>query len=266
MRGKRAKTVISGFLGLTMTFGMVACGGGDGDELTALAEKERLYFAEHTVGHVKAKANGVTFEAGVPAKHEVYFSISDSTRFRAPTMTLTHHGGVDIEEIDKSLVASIPFDPLTGLKAFVAAVLGGIGNVRGAVVGALIMGLSEQYIVVYGSSTFRDALAFVILIGILLGIAAMTIALGLTVAIFALGPDDHGELAELVAATPGLRPTFLSPTLEGLFEAHPVPTATDCIRRTGAASTARPRSSLRVSDALPAGAWAPRVSMTLSPV
>ena len=35
VRGKWAKTVISGFLGLTMTFGMVACGGGDGDELTA---------------------------------------------------------------------------------------------------------------------------------------------------------------------------------------------------------------------------------------
>lgn len=63
-------------------------------------------------------------------------------------------------------------DPLMGLlpgmKAFVAAVLGGIGNVRGAVVGAMIMGLSEQYIVVYASSTFRDALAFVILIGILI--------------------------------------------------------------------------------------------------
>jgi len=36
-------------------------------------------------------------------------------------MTLTHHGGVDIEEFDKSLVASVPFDPLTGLKAFVVA-------------------------------------------------------------------------------------------------------------------------------------------------
>ncbi len=57
---------------------------------------------------------------------------------------------------------------LPGLKAFVAAVLGGIGNVRGAVVGALLMGLSEQYIVVYGASTFRDALAFAILIGILI--------------------------------------------------------------------------------------------------
>jgi branched-chain amino acid transport system permease protein len=54
-----------------------------------------------------------------------------------------------------------------GLKAFVAAVLGGIGNVRGAVVGSLIMGLSEQYIVTYGVPTLRDALAFAILIVIL---------------------------------------------------------------------------------------------------
>ena len=91
------------------------------DLQTALAEKERLYFAEHRVGHVAAKANGVTFEAGVPAKHEVYFSISDSTQFRAPTMTLTHMGGMDIEELDKSQVAMVPFDPLTGLKAFVVA-------------------------------------------------------------------------------------------------------------------------------------------------
>ena len=91
------------------------------DLKTALAEKERLYFAEHQVGHVRAKANGVTFEAGVPAEHEVYFSISDSTHFRAPTMTLTHRGGMDIEELDKSQLAQVPFDPLTGLKAFVVA-------------------------------------------------------------------------------------------------------------------------------------------------
>ena len=35
VRGKWAKTVISGFLGLTLTFGMAACGGGGDDELTA---------------------------------------------------------------------------------------------------------------------------------------------------------------------------------------------------------------------------------------
>src|SRR5436309_10223134 len=91
------------------------------DLKTALKEKERLYFAEHTHGNQTAKANGVTFEGAVPAEHEVYFSITDSTHFRAPTMTLTHHGGMDIEELDKSMIASVPFDALTGMKAFVVA-------------------------------------------------------------------------------------------------------------------------------------------------
>src|SRR5438477_11795641 len=91
------------------------------DLKTALKEKERLYFVEHRHGNQYAKANGVTFEGAVPAEHEVYFSITDSTHFRAPTMTLTHVGGVDIEEVDKKHVAMVPFDPLTGLKAFVVA-------------------------------------------------------------------------------------------------------------------------------------------------
>src|SRR6202171_2190195 len=91
------------------------------DLKTALKEKERLYFVEHRVGHLYAKANGVTFEGAVPADHEVYFSISDSTHFRAPTMTLTHFGGMDIEEVDPRRVAQVPFDSLTGLKAFVVA-------------------------------------------------------------------------------------------------------------------------------------------------
>jgi hypothetical protein len=53
------------------------------DLKTALQEKVRPYFVEHRHGNARAKANGVTFEAGVPAEHEVYFSISDSTEFRA---------------------------------------------------------------------------------------------------------------------------------------------------------------------------------------
>jgi len=57
---------------------------------------------------------------------------------------------------------------LFGLKAFVAAVLGGIGNLPGAVLGGLIMGLSEEMVVAYLSSTYRDALAFGLLIVILL--------------------------------------------------------------------------------------------------
>lgn len=55
-----------------------------------------------------------------------------------------------------------------GLKAFVAAVIGGIGNVPGAVVGALALGLFEEFVVAYTSSGWRDAVAFGFLIVVLL--------------------------------------------------------------------------------------------------
>lgn len=57
---------------------------------------------------------------------------------------------------------------MPGLKAFVAAVLGGIGVVPGAVVGGLLMGVTENMVVAFGSSTLRDAAAFAILIIVLL--------------------------------------------------------------------------------------------------
>tara|TARA_Y200000002_G_scaffold348097_1_gene323778 strand:+ start:210 stop:1502 length:1293 start_codon:yes stop_codon:yes gene_type:complete len=112
------KPIFKGAIGKKGKVGLV---GKVRDLKSALAEKERLYFAEHQHDNVKAKANGVTFESGVPADHEVYFSIADDSRFRAPTMTLTHRGGVDIEELGKDEVATVPFDALTGLKAFVVA-------------------------------------------------------------------------------------------------------------------------------------------------
>lgn len=63
-------------------------------------------------------------------------------------------------------------DPLMGvmpgLKAFVAAVLGGIGIIPGAVVGGLLMGIAESLVSGFLSSTYRDAVAFAILIVILL--------------------------------------------------------------------------------------------------
>jgi branched-chain amino acid transport system permease protein len=68
-------------------------------------------------------------------------------------------------------------DPLmgiiTGLKAFVAAVLGGIGNIPGAVLGGLLIGAAETFVVGYGQnvgipSSYRDAVAFSILILVLL--------------------------------------------------------------------------------------------------
>lgn len=89
------------------------------DISTASKEKARLYFAEHFHNNTYSKAEGVTFEGGVPAEYELYFSITDSTEYRAPMITLTHHGGIDIEELPADKIARIPFDPLTGLKGFV---------------------------------------------------------------------------------------------------------------------------------------------------
>lgn len=57
---------------------------------------------------------------------------------------------------------------MIGMKAFVAAVLGGIGNLPGAVLGGLLMGVSEEMVAGYLSSSYRDALAFGLLILILL--------------------------------------------------------------------------------------------------
>jgi branched-chain amino acid transport system permease protein len=63
-------------------------------------------------------------------------------------------------------------DPLMGvvpgLKAFVAAVLGGVGNIPGAALGALILGMVETFVDGSKWSTYKDAIAFAILIGILL--------------------------------------------------------------------------------------------------
>lgn len=127
------------------------------DLRTALVEKERLYFTEHRHGNTMAKANGVTFEAGIPAEHEIYFSISDSTIYRAPAMTLTHRGGVDIEELDHSEIATVPFDALTGLKAFVVAnALSDIGAPK-EVISPLVQHLPKLWELVhhYGMTTLE---------------------------------------------------------------------------------------------------------------
>jgi branched-chain amino acid transport system permease protein len=55
-----------------------------------------------------------------------------------------------------------------GLKAFVAAVLGGIGNIPGAMVGGLVLGFAESMVSGYGGSAYRDAIAFSVLILILI--------------------------------------------------------------------------------------------------
>jgi branched-chain amino acid transport system permease protein len=54
-----------------------------------------------------------------------------------------------------------------GIKAFSAAVLGGVGNIGGAVLGGLIIGLVEIFAAAYVSSEYKDVFAFIILIGVL---------------------------------------------------------------------------------------------------
>ncbi|MCQ6280300.1 branched-chain amino acid ABC transporter permease [Bacillus sp. EB600] len=57
---------------------------------------------------------------------------------------------------------------IPGLKAFVAAVLGGIGNIPGAMVGGLLLGVIESLVSALGYSLWRDAVAFIVLILILI--------------------------------------------------------------------------------------------------
>ncbi|HWM24488.1 MAG TPA: branched-chain amino acid ABC transporter permease [Chthoniobacterales bacterium] len=57
---------------------------------------------------------------------------------------------------------------LPGIKAFVAAVLGGIGNIPGAAVGGILLGIVETFVGGSQFSSYRDAIAFAVLIIILL--------------------------------------------------------------------------------------------------
>jgi branched-chain amino acid transport system permease protein len=71
-------------------------------------------------------------------------------------------------------VRSPKVDPLMGLvpglKAFIAAVLGGIGNIPGAVIGGFLLGITEVFVAGYfpQGSQYRDGVAFVILIAVLM--------------------------------------------------------------------------------------------------
>jgi branched-chain amino acid transport system permease protein len=55
-----------------------------------------------------------------------------------------------------------------GLKAFVAAVVGGIGDVRGAMVGGFAIGLVEEFVAGYVTSSYRDTVVFALLVLVLL--------------------------------------------------------------------------------------------------
>jgi branched-chain amino acid transport system permease protein len=57
---------------------------------------------------------------------------------------------------------------IAGIKAFVAAVLGGIGSIPGAVLGSLVLGWTESFFTGYISSDYEDVFAFMFLVFILI--------------------------------------------------------------------------------------------------
>jgi branched-chain amino acid transport system permease protein len=57
---------------------------------------------------------------------------------------------------------------IAGIKAFVAAVLGGIGSIPGAVLGSLVLGWTESFFTGYISSDYEDVFAFIFLVLILI--------------------------------------------------------------------------------------------------
>jgi branched-chain amino acid transport system permease protein len=75
-------------------------------------------------------------------------------------------GGILISSFTGQINFYIGF--IAGIKAFVAAVLGGIGSIPGAVLGSLVLGMAEAYAAGYLSSQYEDVFAFVILVFILI--------------------------------------------------------------------------------------------------
>lgn len=64
-------------------------------------------------------------------------------------------------------VMSFDSGTLLGLKGFAAAMLGGLGNLKGALAGGLVLGIAEAVVAGYGAAEYADVLAFVVLLAIL---------------------------------------------------------------------------------------------------
>lgn len=123
--------------------------------LTWVVEKTKVGLAMRAVSHSRETAALM----GIPVDRTISFTFALGSALAGAGAFLFLLGA---PKVDPQMGAG------PGLKAFVAAVLGGIGSVPGAVLGALVLGLSETLVSGYLSSTWRDAVAFCVLILILL--------------------------------------------------------------------------------------------------
>lgn len=91
-----------------------------------------------------------------------------STTFVVGSMLAAAAGFLYATKYENLNQPAFPTWILLGLKAFVAAVVGGIGNIRGAMLGGLLIGLIEMFGSAYISSEYRDVYVFSLLILVLL--------------------------------------------------------------------------------------------------
>ncbi len=131
--------------------------------LFLLVQKSRVGRAMRAVSHDMQAASLM----GIDTQKIVALTFSIGGFFAGLAGVLA--GGMFISAVDPLMGF------LFGMKAFVAAVLGGIGSIPGALLGGLALGLIEQYAQSYadsllfkGASSYRDAIAFLILILVLL--------------------------------------------------------------------------------------------------
>jgi len=137
------------------------------DAVTVLVAVPLMYLLQYIVFHTRMgrAMRAVSFNPDTAALMGVNVDLVISFTFVLGS-TLAAAAGILFASKYPSVQPLMGLMP--GLKAFVAAVLGGIGNVPGAMLGGLLLGLAEQLVSGYLSSRWRDAVAFSILILILL--------------------------------------------------------------------------------------------------
>src|SRR5882762_3303243 len=137
------------------------------DAVTVLVAVPLMYVLQYIVFHTRMgrAMRAVSFNAQTASLMGVNVDLVISFTFVLGS-TLAAAAGILYASKYPSVQPLMGLMP--GLKAFVAAVLGGIGNVPGAMLGGLVLGLAEQIVSGYLSSSWRDAVAFGILILVLL--------------------------------------------------------------------------------------------------
>lgn len=96
---------------------------------------------------------------GINVNHVITITFFIGTAVAAISGTMV---GTYYQRVDTLMGASV------GLKSFAAAVLGGMGSLPGAMLGGILIGLLETLFAAYISSGYRDIVAFIILIGVLI--------------------------------------------------------------------------------------------------